>query len=328
MSIRSLALRSGQTSAEDHRLLIGSLLGGADGTWPLDRRGGLLYAPGSADLGGTVMTALVRPFAAAVAGGASPLQGTYLVVSTEDTEVVLEDGPSAGSRTDVIGVVVRDDLYDDSGEVVAEVRVVDPEADESYLPLFEVTVGQGASAGNGGIDWPADPGSSLPGNIRDLRDYTASAGGVVTVPDSAARNRLGEVRDGTLVHVGSTRDLYIRDSGQWRPVAGPSADADLDRRYEPLWTPTLLSGEVYVDLTEHLEAPPLFTGDYYRGYHRVDFPAGTFTGPPSIQLTGHSEVPGTLLEVSFTDWTADGFTVVIARRTTTKTRVAWLAVGA
>lgn len=126
MTIRTLALASGTTTAEDHRLLVGSLLGGVDGDWPLDRRGGLFYSSGVASISGEGMTATVRPFTGVVSGGSSPLQGSYLVVSSEEVSITLDDGLGTGSRTDLIGVVVRDDVYDDSGRATAEVRIVRP----------------------------------------------------------------------------------------------------------------------------------------------------------------------------------------------------------
>lgn len=325
MSVRTLALRSGETSAEDHRLLIGSLLGAADDPWPLHRRGGLMYAPGAADLSGSGMTATIRPFSAAVTGRSSPLQGSYLVVSTEDVDIRLEDGPTSGSRTDLVGVVVKDDLYDDSDEVLAEIRVVDPEEDETYLPLFEIVVSQGASTGTDGINWPSQPGASLPGNIRDLRDYTSSAGGVVSVPSVSARNRMGDVRDGTIVHVGATRDLYIRDAGDWRPVAGPAADAALDNRYEPLGVPRMLAGVARVAPNEVVEST-FYSRHYFRGSTQVHLPEGMFSRAPRIFLTSHSQVPGTTLDVTFTAPTASGFTIVLGRATTVETDISWLAI--
>ncbi|CAM3624228.1 hypothetical protein GCM10009799_06040 [Nocardiopsis rhodophaea] len=228
MPIRTLALTSGDTTAEDHRLLVGSLLGGIDTTWPLDRRGGLFYSMGAASLDGEGMVATIRPFTAVVSGASSPLQGPYLVVSSEDTTVLLEDGPGTGPRADLIGVVIRDGAYDDSGTALAEVRVIDPDVDESYLPLFEVTVPQGASEGTGGIPW----GSA----VQDRRVYTASSGGILTLPDLAARSRLSAVQDGTLAHVVQDGDLYIRISGRWHPIAGKQAESEqlerLDNRFQ------------------------------------------------------------------------------------------------
>ncbi|WP_017578601.1 hypothetical protein [Nocardiopsis valliformis] len=326
MSVRTLALRSGETSAEDHRLLIGSLLGAADDPWPLHRRGGLMYAPGAADLSGSGMTATIRPFSAAVTGRSSPLQGSYLVVSTEDVDIRLEDGPTSGSRTDVVGVVVKDDLYDDSDEVLAEIRVVDTEEDETYLPLFEIVVSQGASTGTDGINWPSQPGASLPGNIRDLRDYTSSAGGVVSVPSVSARNRMGDVRDGTIVHVGATRDLYIRDAGDWRPVAGPAADAALDNRYEPLGVPKILHGGVRITHdVDHTHR--LYNGVFRRGTQRVTFPSGFFSSTPTITVAVRSAYPGTAMIASFLDDSDEGFTIYSARSDTGTHTVTWTAVG-
>lgn len=325
MSVRTLALRSGETTAEDHRLLIGSLLGSGDDSWPLNRRGGLIYTPGAADLSGSAMTAILQPFSAVVTGRSSPLQGNYVVVNTEEVDIQLEDGPTVGSRTDLIGVVVKDDLYDGSDEVLAEIRVIDPEEDETYLPLFEITVSQGAGPGTDGIAWPARPGASLPGNIRDLRDYTSSAGGVVSVPNISARNRMSEVRDGTIVYVGATHDLYIRDSGDWRPVAGPAADAALDDRYEPRGVPRMLVGAARIEPDEVVENS-FYLRSYYRGSLRVDLPEGLFSRAPRILLTAHSQVPGTVLDVTYTEPSASGFTIVLGRATMVETHISWLAI--
>ncbi|WP_017556131.1 hypothetical protein [Nocardiopsis baichengensis] len=227
MTIRALALTSGETGLEDHRLLIGALLGATDGQWPLDRRGGIFYAPGAADLAGEGMTARIAPFAAVVPGGSSPLQGAYVVVNTDTVEVVIDDGDGDGTRTDVIGVVVNDDRFDESGNTDAAVRVIDEAVDASFIPLHAVDIPQGASAGTGGIPW----GSA----VQDMRTYTATAGGVVAVPDLAARARLDSVPEGMLVHVNSVGDLYQRNGGDWRGVVGAEARRallqELDERY-------------------------------------------------------------------------------------------------
>ncbi|MBQ1080353.1 hypothetical protein [Nocardiopsis sp. B62] len=315
MTIRSLALRSGATSAEDHRVILGALLGSAEGE-ALDRRSGLFHDRGTADLSGSDMTATIAPFVVAVRGASATHQGTYLVASTEAVEVELEDGPAEGDRVDLVGVVIRDDTYDDSGETEAEVRVVDPDSDETYLPLFEITVPQGATAGEGGIDWPREPGAALAQNIADRRDYTSVAGGVVRVPDTASRNRMEEVTDGTLAYVTSSRDLYVREGDAWVTVAGPEHEI---RR------PRIVSGLVLnVSADELVEDPN--GGDYYRGSAAVTFKPGTFEETPAVLITGVSSVPGNLREMTSILRSKDGFTIRFARNTRTSFTVSWMAV--
>lgn len=218
MVVRALALDSGVTGLEDHRLLVGALLGGVESAWSLDRRPGLLGGAGDpAAISGTGMVATVNPFAAVIPGGSSPTQGPYLVVATDTAEVALPDGDPSAPRTDTIGIVVRDDVYDLLGSVSVEVRVITGE-DETALPLWDVTVPQGASAGDGGIPWSSA--------VTDRRTYTAAHGGVIPVPDMASRNRLTAVRDGTLCHVHATDGLYMRVPTGWTPAAGqPLYDA-------------------------------------------------------------------------------------------------------
>lgn len=326
MAIRALALTSGETGLEDHRLLIGALLGATDGQWPLDRRGGIFYSPGAADLTGDGMTARIGPFAAVVPGGSSPLQGAYLVVNTETVEVVLGDGDGTGTRTDVIGVVVNDDLYDESGATAAAVRVVDQAVDTSFIPLYAVDVPQGASAGTGGIPW----GSA----VQDMRPYTAASGGVVTVPDLSARGRLEAVGEGTLVHVVDRGDLYqFRRQNEggtdWVPAVGPDAvsrlESRFDERYEPIGRPKMLTGRVYITPVDE-ENGRIYADYYLRGTERVTFPSGYFTSTPIVFLTARSSVPGVAMEVSYTDAGADGFTACLARYTDTATVVDWMAI--
>lgn len=226
MVVRALALDSGVTGLEDHRLLIGALLGGVESGWALDRRPGLLGGAGNpASISGTGMGATIGAFAAVIPGVSSPTQGPYLVVSTDTTEVTLPDGDPSAPRTDTIGVVVRDDVYDLLGSVGVEVRAITPE-DETALPLYDVTVPQGASAGTGGIPWSSA--------VADRRVYTAAHGAVIPVPDMASRNRLVAVRDGTLCHVHATDALYMRVPTGWTPIAGQAFYNALATIYQQL----------------------------------------------------------------------------------------------
>ena len=189
--------------------------------------------------------------------------------------------------------------------------MVDPDSDETYLPLFEVTVPQGVTEGEGGIDWPAEPGAALPEGIADRRDYTATAGGVVRVPDTASRNRMAEVADGTLVYVTANRNLYLREEGAWTTVAGPAHE---ERR------PKILSGLVTNVVGDEQ------VGGHYRARVRIEFEPGTFRQAPVILLTGVSNVPGTLVEVSSIERSRNGFTIRTARTNDTPFTVGWMAI--
>ena len=73
MTIRSLAPRSGETSAEDHRSIHPALLGDSTESDPLGRRSGLLPNRGTADLSGSDPTATIARSVAAV--GVAVLDG-------------------------------------------------------------------------------------------------------------------------------------------------------------------------------------------------------------------------------------------------------------
>ncbi|MEE2041286.1 hypothetical protein Q8791_29080 [Nocardiopsis sp. CT-R113] len=290
MSVRALALASGTTGLEDHRLLIGALLGGVDSEWTLDRRPGLLGGGGNpAAVTGSGMTATVGAFAAVVPGASSPTQGPYLVVSTDPVEVPLVDGPAVGDRVDVLGVVVHDDVYDSTGAVSAEVRVIDPAVDVTTLPLHGVTVPQGASVGTGGVPWSSA--------VTDRRVYTATHGGVISVPDMAARNRLGAVRDGTLVHVFATDALYMRLPTGWTPAAGQplyDALAGIFQRRPGAWTQATLAAGI-----THGAGSPV---ELCRTPDGLVHMRGTFTTGRPINNTELGQVPAGMEPQRLTRW--------------------------
>lgn len=188
-----------------------------------------------------------------------------------------------------------------------------------------MTVPQGASEGTGGVPW----GSA----VQDRRIYTASAGGVITVPDMASRERLPMLQDGTLVHVLENGDIYLRSGGVWRPVVGAAADSvieeRLDRRYEPIGVPRMLAGSQMVDLKTSENDyvwDRIYSDFYYRGSARVAFPRGYFRSTPSILLTARTSGPGLVMEAAYTSASVDGFTINLARHSGTSTGVDWLAI--
>lgn len=292
MAVRVLALKSGVTTLEDHRLLIGALLGGIDSAWPFDRRSGILYAGGTpAALTGSGMTASIKPFAAVVYGASSPTQGPYLVVSTETVEVTLADGEVAEDRDDLLGLVVSDDVYDTSGTVAAEVRVVDTDVDETYLPLHTVTVPQGASLGTGGIPWSSA--------VTDERVYTSTHGGVITVPDLSARARMSNVPAGTLVYVTAEASTYIATSAGWVGVTGAALLDHLDDHYQPRigeWVPLTTESGITSSASYPLGICKTRDGLVYM--------RGTFDCARPINGTKIAQVPAGYEPLQMTRWVA------------------------
>ncbi len=89
----------------------------------------------------------------------------------------------------------------------------------------------------------------------------------------------------------------------------------------------LLTGTVSITPTEEVPASGAL-GAYLRGTATVTFPAGAFTETPRLFLTGRSSVPGVLIECNYMGQSEAGFTVTIARQTSTLTVVDWLAIAA
>lgn len=70
----------------------------------------------------------------------------------------------------------------------------------------------------------------------------------------------------------------------------------------------------------------LYDGPYYRQTVDVAFPAGAFTAPPVVTATAGGGVPGTVMELTITNVSTTGFTLVGARQTATNTNVWWIAI--
>ncbi|MFF4417476.1 hypothetical protein ACFYY8_33545 [Streptosporangium sp. NPDC001559] len=153
MTIRTLALASATTSLQDHRLALGAFL--APGASVLERRAGVCYYPGAADLtGASALQANVAPFIAVVDGTSNSLQGQIIVVVDANEPLTFSAGEASVARTDRVVLQVRDNAYDASGSTDARVVVVkgntstgaaNPVPASSIL-LWEVTVPIGASS--------------------------------------------------------------------------------------------------------------------------------------------------------------------------------------
>ncbi|MFG2330581.1 hypothetical protein ACGFMM_13210 [Streptomyces sp. NPDC048604] len=174
MTVRSAwLLPTGQTR-EDTRLA-GSTLLTPNGE--LTARQGVV--PGGLQLTGvSAMRCTVGAGRAVVQGSAQ--QGPYLVAVSEPETLTIEDGDPAYARIDRIVLDVEDHAHDGSGATRALVRIIkgqasatpqEPALPASALPLYNVSVRAGASAGNGGIDWATAVGNK--------RYATAALGGIV-----------------------------------------------------------------------------------------------------------------------------------------------------
>ncbi|MEU2057042.1 hypothetical protein [Streptomyces bungoensis] len=207
MNTRSAWLPLTGQTREDTRL---TALGALTPTSPASTRSGVL--PGSYDgrfrisgfwLAGNkgAMTAVVSSGRAVVQGAES--RGAYPVTVVDEPTLTFADGDATNDRVDLVVLRVYDDAYDGSGRTEAAVEIVPgtpgspatpPTAQGLALPLFQVKVPAGASAGHGGINWDTA--------LTDLRTPTVSLGGILpaTAGDTVAGAYPGQFRDldGTL----------------------------------------------------------------------------------------------------------------------------------
>ncbi|MBP0456256.1 hypothetical protein [Streptomyces montanisoli] len=181
MTVRSAWLLPGGTDSpgqtrEDTRLApVGTMLpDGELGTRPGVIPGGDPFAA----TGAGAMSLQVATGRAQVQGTAA--QGAYPVCLDAPEVVTFADGDAQFDRIDTVCLHVYDALFDTAGQNLAAVEVIvgsatdtptAPTLDPACLPLWDVRVPAGASAGVGGIDWTSA--------LTDRRRYTAAVGGIV-----------------------------------------------------------------------------------------------------------------------------------------------------
>lgn len=199
MTIRTLALASGVTSLQDHRLTLGAFM--APGASVLERRGGLYYYPGSADLvSASALQANVTPFIAVVDGTTSSLQGQYVVAVDANVTLTFSAGEPAVARNDRVILQLRDNTFDASGSTDARVLYLKGNTSTgaatalpaSSLLLWDVLVPIGASsitfssARTDRRTWMATP-LRVPVNSQTERDALPTISGLeVTRLDTGA----------------------------------------------------------------------------------------------------------------------------------------------
>lgn len=223
MTIRTLGLASGVTSIQDHRLTLGAFMG--PGVSVLERRGGICYYPGAADLVPvSALQASVTPCVAVVDGTSNSLQGQVVVVVDADETLTFSAGEPAVARTDRVVLQVRDTTYDGSGSTDARVVVVKGNTSTgaanavpaSSLLLWEVVVPIGASSitfASARVDrrqWTSTPLRIPVNGVTERNALTAIPGLEVTRLD--------------------TGDVEQWWAGAWRVIAGTPASSTLFAR--------------------------------------------------------------------------------------------------
>ncbi|WP_037680466.1 hypothetical protein [Streptomyces griseus] len=202
MNARSAWLSTDGQTREDTRV---AALGALTPTSPIGTRSGIL--PGSYGgehrVSGFWLAGATGTMTATVSSGRAVVQaaesrGAYPVAVTDGVPLTFEDGDALYGRIDLVVLRIHDPAYDGGERTEAAVEIVKgkpeatptaPAAPGLSLPLFEVVVPKGRSAGTGGIDW----GTAL----TDLRPTTVAVGGILpTVPDDMAIGAYpGQYRD-------------------------------------------------------------------------------------------------------------------------------------
>ena len=201
MNLRSSWVATTGQTREDTRL---TQMGATTPVNPIQVRSGVL--PGTYDgqyrLGGFwlsgdsgAMSATVHEGRAVIEAGSG--QGAYPVTLPEQLKLTFADGDASYDRIDVVVLHVYDDLYDKSGFNKVAVEIIQgtaaptpaaPPLPQICLPIYQVTVRHGASAGTGGIHWDTD--------LTDLRTTTVAIGGILpAVGDTGTGAYPGQYRD-------------------------------------------------------------------------------------------------------------------------------------
>ncbi|MFI8371483.1 hypothetical protein [Streptomyces sp. NPDC085466] len=220
MNLRSSWVATTGQTREDTRLTQTGVTTLAN---PVQVRSGIL--PGSYDgqyrlaafwtFGSAPMTATVSEGRAVIQGEIS--QGAYPVTLPNSETLTFTPGHAQYNRIDLIVLRIYDGLYDaDSQRYEAKLEIIQGTADAvpqipqippRCLPLYEVLVPAGVSAGNGGIPWNT--------SLKDLRTPVVSLGGILPVEGAAQPGAYpGQYQD-------AGGALQRWDGGAWVPY--PSA---------------------------------------------------------------------------------------------------------
>jgi hypothetical protein len=220
MTFRVLALASGVTGLEDHRLALNTLLfpnGGGLKTY-----GGVV--PGGFGLTNpSPMIARIASGFAAVPGTVSATEGAYLLVSDSNVDITFDNGEAGVARTDRIIARVYDNTYDATGQTKGIVEYLKGQASgaATALPpnsilLYEQSVAAGASAGGTPINFSS---------VTDQRRLLSAVGGIQSVASATERDALTPSWNGKMVWRRDRGWLEVQDSSNvWR-VRSPATVA-------------------------------------------------------------------------------------------------------
>ncbi|MFD3946871.1 hypothetical protein [Streptomyces sp. NPDC058579] len=321
MNLRSSWVTETGQTREDTRL---TQIGATTAANPVQVRSGIL--PGSYNgqhrlsgfwmTGASAMSATVSDGRAVIQGDIS--QGAYPVTLPAAETVTFGPGDAQYNRVDLVVLKVYDPLYDGPGRNEAVVEVIVGRADAApkapaapprSLPLYEVTVPAGASAGNGGINWNTA--------LKDLRTAVVSLGGILPVEGQVVPGAYpGQFQD-------SGGALQRWDGGAWVPYPSalggiiPNSAGTLTATYTGQYRDT--AGGV-LQRWNGSAWKPAVPGPYFWGSNDAGWTTST-TYTPTL-----SETVDTPLKVNFVV-PASGAVLVNygARISSASTTAAWMA---
>ncbi|MFB7900201.1 hypothetical protein ACFC1B_28220 [Streptomyces xiamenensis] len=194
--------------------------------------GALGTRPGVIPGGAALAAEGVAPMEIQVSTGRAVVQGTvvqgaYPVAVTSPETLTLTDGDQQFARVDTLVIRAYDGLYDTDGQTLAAVEIVPgtpdpapvaPTLPPAVIPLWDIRVPAGTSAGTGGIPWASA--------LTDRRRWTVAAGGIVPRSNGPEQGPYdGAYRD-TGTH------LQRWDGAEWRDYPARPAWRD----WSPTWT--------------------------------------------------------------------------------------------
>ncbi|MFZ3569284.1 hypothetical protein ACNYS0_20240 [Streptomyces sp. BH034] len=150
-------------------------------------------------------------------------QGAYPVALDAPEVLTFADGDALLDRIDTVVLRVYDALFDTYGQNLAALEVVDgtpsdtpaaPTLEPACLPLWDVTVPAGTSAGVGGIDWESA--------LADRRRYTVAAGGIIPRGMSSDAGAY----DGQYADIDGTLCRWSAADGEWQTYRAPTLPAE------------------------------------------------------------------------------------------------------
>ncbi|AFU62158.1 hypothetical protein SV1_18 [Streptomyces phage SV1] len=157
---------------------------------------------GATPMAGLAVTGNTGAMTASVAPGRAIIQsteaaGAYPVSLDTALTITLGDGNAANPRFDLIVLRIYDAAVDGGAETKGAIEIIQgaaaaspivPTVPAAAIPLAQVRVPAGASAGSGGIDW----GTAL----TDRRTGTVAVGGILVGNPTAPGAYPGQFRDG------------------------------------------------------------------------------------------------------------------------------------